>query len=658
MPEYKTPGVYREERSGPRPIEGVGTAVAAFIGFAPAGPANKPVLITSWQQYVEKFGKNEGGRRNPHLPGAYLSHAVEGYFRNGGGRCYVTRVLPPGAGNTATPQVMIPGQAGQPLLTFSARSTPGNDIEIAVKPRQVPAPAPPPAPPPAVAYEPGRYTLKIRPLDENENVIQDQKREQDDFTQPKSLETINKSSTHINITVAPGFDKLAPEQREPLIGPVRTTTKGEATIFSAAATGKPLYIVSLKDPTGNRVEVEVVQMKAPVAAPAVAAPPPPANPSTAVVPADPRFDIEISSAGSIDSKIENVGFGPRNNVVEAVRRCSKLVTVTVERAVDPQVGLNELPVAGMYTIAAPNLIEVQVEVDHFKGDRREQSGIEGLAIAEEATMICCPDLMAAHQQGWLDPLQVKAVQLAMIAHCEDPFRRDRIAILDPLPGQDVQEVLEWRTQIANYDSPFAAFYYPWIKIDGPDGKIIEVPPSGHIAGIYARNDRLRGVHKAPANEVIQGVVELSATVTHQDQAMLNPEGINCIRAFPGQGIRVWGARTLSSDPQWRYVNVRRLFNFVEKSIERSTQWVVFEPNNPDLWARVKRDVTAFLTSVWRTGALFGSSPSEAFQVICDESNNPSEERDQGRLFIDIGLAAVKPAEFVVFRFQQITGGGE
>ncbi len=185
---------------------------------------------------------------------------------------------------------------------------------------------------------------------------------------------------------------------------------------------------------------------------------------------------------------------------------------------------------------------------------------------------------------------------------------------------------------------------------------VHMPPSGHIAGIWARNDNTRGVHKAPANEVVQGATGLAFNVTKGEQDILNPIAVNCIRAFPGMGIRVWGARTLASNASWRYINVRRLFNYVEKSIERGTMWVVFEPNTPFLWARVRRDVNAFLTGLWGTGALFGASAAEAFFVKCDEELNPPASRDEGKLIIEIGLAPVKPAEFVIFRISQWAGG--
>jgi phage tail sheath protein FI len=247
------------------------------------------------------------------------------------------------------------------------------------------------------------------------------------------------------------------------------------------------------------------------------------------------------------------------------------------------------------------------------------------------------------------------VQLAMIAHCE--LMGDRVAILDPLPGLTAQQVKEWRMDKAGYDSKYAVLYYPWIKVfDAAIGTNRFVPPSGHMAGVWARNDATRGVHKAPANEVVRGAVEPQTQLIRSEQELLNPIGVNCIRAFPGRGVRVWGARTLSSDPAWRYVNVRRLFNYLEESILGGTQWVVFEPNDHALWARIRRTIAAFLVNEWRRGALFGLTPDEAFYVKCDDETNPAESIDAGLVVCEIGVAPVKPAEFVVFRLAQISGG--
>ena len=188
---------------------------------------------------------------------------------------------------------------------------------------------------------------------------------------------------------------------------------------------------------------------------------------------------------------------------------------------------------------------------------------------------------------------------------------------------------------------------------------LSVPPSGHIAGVYARVDAQRGVHKAPANEVILGALGLDYKVSKNQQDGLNPQGINCIRDLNGN-IRIWGARTIGGDANVdvKYINVRRLFLSLKDSLNEGTQWAVFEPNDPELWAKIRRNVNAYLTGVWRSGALFGTTPQEAFFVKCDEENNPSEVRDLGQVIIEVGVAPVKPAEFVIFRISQWTGSGQ
>jgi hypothetical protein len=300
-------------------------------------------------------------------------------------------------------------------------------------------------------------------------------------------------------------------------------------------------------------------------------------------------------------------------------------------------------------------VPTRVTPDDYVGNSADRTGFAGLEAVDEVTMLSVPDLMAVYQQGIIDLEGVQAVQLAMIAHAE--LMGDRVAILDAPPSLNAQQIKEWRVDKAGYDSKYATLYWPWVKVFDPlSGTAIFVPPSGHVAGIWARSDDTRGVHKAPANEVIRGAISLELNITKGEHDQLNPNGINCIRSFPGRGIRVWGARTISSDPSWRYLNVRRLFNFVEESIFEGTQWVVFEPNDQRLWGRVKRTFNSFLLRVWRDGALFGATPDQAFFVKCDEENNPPEVRDAGQLIVDIGIAPVKPAEFVVFRIAQFSGG--
>ena len=243
------------------------------------------------------------------------------------------------------------------------------------------------------------------------------------------------------------------------------------------------------------------------------------------------------------------------------------------------------------------------------------------------------------------------VQLALVAHCENT--KSRFAVLDiPLDKKKVGDVLDHRNM---FDTSYAALYHPWLEVFDPLArKSSYMPPSGAMAGIYARTDTERGVQKAPANEVVRGCTGLSCPYNEGEQDILNPQGVNLIRSFTGRGIRVWGARTASSNPLWKYINVRRLFIFVEESLKANTNWVVFEPNSEALWGRVQRTIELFLSSMWRSGALAGTSPGEAFFVNIGRSTMTQDDIDNGRLICNIGIAPVKPAEFVIFRITQHT----
>lgn len=398
---------------------------------------------------------------------------------------------------------------------------------------------------------------------------------------------------------------------------------------------------------GSEIKVEVV------AATPVEGQPPPTEDS---------FSIHVKGPGNVTERFDNVslrkGRGIRN-VTEVVNADSKLIRVT-EREV-PGTPVERMPPPGTYPLglpveaAVPGAGRPAISTTLLIGDAAERSGVNGLEVAEDANIVCFPDLMALYQAGRINMEAVQAAQQAMLDHAQN--MGNRVAILDSPPGLRPQEVRDWRMKEVNYDSKYAAMYYPWIKVADPvSGGTIMVPPCGHMAGIWARSDSTRGVHKAPANEVIAGCIGLEYQTTASEQAILNPEGVNVIRTFPGRGIRVWGARTLSSDPSWRYLNVRRLFNYVEESITRSTQWSVFEPNDMDLWERLKRDISAFLVRTWRDGALFGATANEAFYVKCDAENNPPETRDVGQLFVEVGIAPVKPAEFVIIRLSQMQSG--
>jgi phage tail sheath protein FI len=514
-PEYLSPGVYIEEVDrGSKPIEGAGTSVAAFAGFAEKGPINEPTFIPNWTEFVNNFGG--------FMKGFYLASSVFGYFQNGGGRCFITRL--PGVGDTKA--------------------------------------------------EPGEAKAVV----------------------------------------------ALPSQAQPTI---------DSLTVSALEAGA----------AGAQISIEIAK-------------------STAEGATDDMFNLTVHR-GDTQEPFENLTLRRgRNvrNVIDVVNRESKLINIAEKEST---LSLAErTPKPGSYNLsAAPTTAIAKISSDVITGNAADRTGIAGFEVTEDVTMVSCPDLMALYRAGAITMDGVKAVQLAMIAHCEN--MKDRFAILDCPPGMTPQQIKDWRMKETGYDTKYGALYYPWIRIANPlgNGASILVPPSGHLAGIYARSDNERGVHKAPANEVIRGVMAVETQITKSEQDILNPVGINCIRAFPGRGIRVWGARTLSSDASWRYINVRRLFNFVEESIQQGTQWIVFEPNDQALWARIRRDISAFLTTVWRSGALFGLTAAESFYVKCDEENNPPALRDLGQVVIEIGLAPVKPAEFVIFRISQWAGGG-
>ncbi|MET9762129.1 phage tail sheath subtilisin-like domain-containing protein [Streptomyces sp. NPDC006372] len=523
MPSYLSPGVYVEEvASGSRPIEGVGTSVAAFVGLAPTGPLNEPTLVTNWTQYVAAFGE--------FTDGYYLAHSVYGFFNNGGSAAYVVRVGGSAEGASA--------DADQGPAAVTGRS----------------------------GSAPAELTAG----------------------EPKQLGT-----------------------------------------FTVTAIAQGDLSVEVADPEGEG-------------------------------PAE-RFKLVVKDGGKAAETFDvTAKKGGRNYVVTQVKERSKLITVTEAAPAAQLVRPDNQTVALAAPAPAPAAPVERPDTSHpgpaqYLGDSADRTGFGGLEAVDEISMVAVPDLMAAYQRGAIDLEAVKAVQLGLIAHCE--LMGDRVAVIDPPPGLNARQIRVWRQETAGYDSKYAALYYPWIKtFDPASGQSRLVPPSGHVAGIWARSDSERGVHKAPANEVVRGAVDLEIQITRGEQDLLNPIGVNCIRAFPGRGIRVWGARTLSSDPAWRYLNIRRYFNYLEESILIGTQWVVFEPNDHNLWARIRRNISAFLVNEWRSGALFGQRPEEAYYVKCDEETNPPESVDVGRVICEIGIAPVKPAEFVIFRLAQFSSG--
>lgn len=308
--------------------------------------------------------------------------------------------------------------------------------------------------------------------------------------------------------------------------------------------------------------------------------------------------------------------------------------------------------------------------DTLDAKKALSDGLDALVPLDTIDLVCAPDIIRLRQQKELpsldtldpiwrayitrllqqwklspDPDEVLTMQAAVLEHCDT--LGERFAILDSLPGASVDEVLEQRGKLSGTNG---ALYYPWVRVlDGPASTNGFIPPCGHVAGVYARSDQRVGVHKAPANEVLEDVLDLEVNLTDSQQGELNPKGVSCLRAFPGRGIRVWGARTLSGDPAWTYVNVRRLFLTAGRWIERNMPVAVFEPNDARLWARISRELTAYFNDLFRRGALKGRTAQEAFYVKCDAETNPPEVREAGMVVTEIGLAPALPSEFIVVR---------
>src|SRR6478735_8869622 len=445
MPTYLTPGVYVEEvPSANKPIEGVSTSIAAFVGLAPGGPVNTPMRISNWTQFSKIYGDPNEPDNGPFMDGAYLAHSVYGFFQNGGTTCWIVRVGEDGStnGRGPVPRAALPAATDASVEAFAAVALNAGKEEVTVE----------------VSEEP---------------------------------------------TAGEGADKTYT---------VKVTQGSQNEEFTGLSTKKG-----------------------------------------------------------------------RTNLATKVNATSKLIKIEETGASLPEA--QRAPATGVFKLSAPSIDPSKVKPTHFEGDVAKRKGMGGLAAVDEITMVVMPDIMSlATDDG--DDVQVRDLQGKMIAHCEQAG--DRMAILDCPPNMLPQEILEWRMNTAGYDSKFAALYYPWIEVMDPlTNKPMMVPPSGHVAGLWCRTDATRGVHKAPANEVVMGANGLGFQVTRAEQGGLNKVGINCIRSFPGRGIRVWGARTMSSDPEWRYINVRRLFNYGSESIMEGTQWSVFEPNDEKLWMSLR-----------------------------------------------------------------------
>lgn len=663
MAEYLAPGVYVEEiEAGPKPIEGVSTSTTGMVGMTARGPADGlPKLVTSFAEYRRRFG---GYLNDAALDGyQYLPYAVRGFFENGGKRVYIKRVLDTGTADTAgTAAAASPPVGG--IVTRLAQNATATATTIRL--------------------------ISLRGI-ENASTI--------DLSQTKNGTTTTESVTVASYT--PGTKTVTLTAALANDFEAKYTS---VTITSIADPGTPLELEAA-DPGawGNGIHVQVFHTSAASAAVQAIVTNVVANdtvqlstgsgfyagaivefdlgqskvyaqvtavngrsitvatPFGATTDLDPdagtattmartcEFRLVVSYDGvtedydglSLNDTTSRYYQTVINNVSTLVRVPSTVVadTTTEDPFTQPSAadGLT-LALAGGLDGSAPSDADY-VGVDNGPGQR---TGIAALADIDEVSLVAAPGMVS------------QTIQNALIAHCE--LLLDRFAVLDPdYASNNALENIQDQRNL--YDTKYAALYFPNIKAFDPlTGGEIVLPPSGHVLGLYAKTDIERGVHKAPANVVVGSITGLDLTINKGEQDILNPRNINVIRDFraSGRGYRVWGARCLTSDSQWKYVPVRRLFIFVEESLDEGLQWVVFEPNAEPLWARVRQSISNFLVRVWRDGALMGTTPEEAYFVRCDRTTMTQDDIDNGRLIILVGIAPVKPAEFVIVRIQQYT----
>jgi|EndMetStandDraft_9_1072997.scaffolds.fasta_scaffold06094_2 phage tail sheath protein FI len=532
MPEYLHPGVYIEEiERGPRPIEGVPTSTAAFLGEAERGPI-KPRLVTSYKEYQRWFGSVFGQDK-------FLPYAVNGFFENGGKRVYICRLVGKDAksaeaafGNSFLIRAAGPGSWGNRVFAKINNSTTASpDAGGAMKP---------------VGF---RIRLAYWASVPAGFVVFDPFDSANDPKLPRP-------------TVTEDFDDLVLNESSP-------------------------DFVGKRFPWVDQDKGEMNQ-----------------GPDSSAI------GMLVRKKGVLPTELpptDGVGKGLENG------------------ADDPAAALG-LP--------------------DFVGDRPDPNtqGLSALLLDpyRDVALVYAPGITSAN----------KDIAQAIISHCEK--LRFRFAVIDSPKGQiDLTAALLNPRNMA--DTSYAAFYYPWIwTADPATGARKLIPPGGHTLGVYSRVDSERGVFKSPANETLRGVLDLEYDIGDGAQDVLNPQGVNAIRRFPSRGIRIWGARNITSDALWKYICVRRLFIFLEHSIYDGTQWVVFEPNDPRLWARVTDTIRIFLRAQWRLGALYGRTEEQAFFVTCNETVMSPDDILNGRLVCEIGIAPVRPAEFVIFRIFQNT----
>jgi phage tail sheath protein FI len=629
MPEYLTPGVYVEETSfRSRSIEGVATSTAGVAGLTRYGPVphtlpfgttppglrqappavKDPPLITSFREFERAFG---GLGRVADRPN-YTALAARAFFDNGGRRLYVARVFP------------FQRDAGGDIddTQFAQRTVAAGGTDLAQWRARWPGGAG------------GEFQVLVR-LRRSKNVLVETADAQGQPT--VRLRSVREFSLVEVVTVP---DPTRRSDDEPLVpDTIRVVRRNQATGQhelegpdgrEQPQAGQACFHLQLEVRVrwGDREDSYA---------------------ELAIHPQHPRSIFAVLGREDPQDEFALVWL---RWLADATPSDQELVGVLQQL-------VPALPTSEDGLLLDGGTDGGDLTTDLLRGDEsdpddlaRSASGLFALREVEDIAIVLAPDTMQ------FDDVDNRRVAVGhLITHCEQ--LRYRMAIVDPPADSSISEVREFRSK---FDTKYAALYYPWLEIldptavpdpGAPPPKLM-VPPSGFVAGIYARNDIERGVYKAPANEVIRGITRFQTNVTFDRQSVLNPEGVNALRFFEGRASRVWGARTMSSDPEWKYVNVRRLFIYLEHSIDRSTQWAVFEPNNERLWSSIRQSIEDFLLVTWRSGALMGNRPEEAYFVRCDRTTMTQNDLDNGRLICLIGVAPTYPAEFVIFRIGQFT----
>jgi Bacteriophage tail sheath protein len=656
MPEYLAPGVYVEEVSfRSKSIEGVSTTTTGFIGPARYGPVDmEPDVITSLGEFERVYGDRQKLQYGDDAMDNYLWHAARAFFQEGGRRLYVSRVFRAAEGSDGFAQATI--GTGNTALKIRARfpGAAGGEMRVRLTLRLSQN---------ILSSEPERDSLGRVQTDDQGKVK----------TRPKIGSVLDRDVVWISNLASPlsPVDEFTEGRGDYYIASRKfdSTSKEWTWEFNALTTSPPISPLSsefkstlgLKDLNSDLQgdTVRVVTLSIAVTN----------TDGDTQVWDDIPLDPEHERAGSPDSVFARFSEDP-GSLSQALR-----LPIVIDPGEDIGDGLDVLQTLLQHDAnlnlrdqlddlkSSDNQRSIVISLDggddgvrptafEYEGEASptstKKTGLKALEGIDDISIVAAPGSSFRYDNGYRSDAQT--IMGLLISHAEN--MRYRIAVIDS--GND-QAIADVRALRARLDSKYAALYYPWVRILDPlTQREINVPPSGFVAGIYARNDINRAVYKAPANEVVNLAIGFEQLLNKSQQDVLNPEGINCFRYFEGRGFRLWGARTISSDPEWKYVNLRRYFAYVEHSIDKGTQWAVFEPNGEALWANIRRTIEDFLFNEWVSGALLGDKPEKAFFVRCDRSTMTQNDLDNGRLVCQIGIAPLRPAEFVIFRIGQWT----